>query len=214
MDFLNQITGTGNTYNANNINNPQYKLDTVINKLQGLTEEVKTIKDSLNSSSINDIFQSSNTELRSPYMEPTALPYMEQTASPYMEPTASPYMEQTASPYMEQTASPGLYMGSNSISSQNIMKLPISIYGYNGTVGEIVSKINTKISQLNSPLSRGRYNDKVNELKYIVNSIRNATTVNEVKSIIGNKLTFKNNNLMGGNTRKHRKGRKKGTKRH
>jgi len=94
------------------------------------------------------------------------------------------------------------------------MKLPISISGYNGTVGEVVSKINTKISQLTSPSSKGRYNDKANELKNIVKSIRTATTVDEVKSIIGNKLTFKNNNLMGGKTRKHRKGRKKGTKRH
>jgi hypothetical protein len=201
MDLLNKITGTGTTDNANNINNPQDKLDTVITKLQGLTEEVKTIKDSLSSSSINDIFQSSGPEVVTPSMESTVLPSMEPTVSPSLESPVSP-------------ASTALDMGSTSISSQNIMKLPISISGYNGTVGEIVSKINTKISQLTSPSSKGRYNDKANELKNIVKSIRTATTVDEVKSIIGNKLTFKNNNLMGGKTRKHRKGRKKGTKRH
>jgi len=126
-----------------------------------------------------------------------------------MEPMASPSMEPMASPSMEPVA-----LGTNSISSQNIMNQPISISGYNGTVGEIVSKINKKIGQLTSPSSKGRYIDKANELKSIVNSIRKATTVDEVKSIISNKITFKNNNLMGGKTRKHRKGRKKGTKRH
>jgi len=206
MDFLNNITGKSTT--DNRTSNDE-KFNKVINTLQSLTEEVKTIKDSLSSNNVNA--DSSATPSMEP-MEPMASPSMEPMepmASPSMEPMASPSMEPMASPSMEPVA-----LGTNSISSQNIMNQPISISGYNGTVGEIVSKINKKIGQLTSPSSKGRYIDKANELKSIVNSIRKATTVDEVKSIISNKITFKNNNLMGGKTRKHRKGRKKGTKRH
>jgi hypothetical protein len=185
MDILNKITGSTTT---DNTTSNDEKFNKVINTLQSLTEEVKTIKDSLSSNNVN--------------ADSSATPSsMETMASPSMEPMASPSMEPVAS-------------GTNSISSQSIMNQPISISGYNGTVGEIVSKINKKIGQLTSPSSKGRYIDKANELKSIVNSIRKATTVDEVKSIISNKITFKNNNLMGGKTRKHRKGRKKGTKRH
>jgi hypothetical protein len=204
MDILNKITGSTTT---DNTTSNDEKFNKVINTLQSLTEEVKTIKDSLSSNNVNadsSATPSSMETMASPSMEP-----MEPMASPSMEPMASPSMEPMASPSMEPVAS-----GTNSISSQSIMNQPISISGYNGTVGEIVSKINKKIGQLTSPSSKGRYIDKANELKSIVNSIRKATTVDEVKSIISNKITFKNNNLMGGKTRKHRKGRKKGTKRH
>jgi hypothetical protein len=101
---------------------------------------------------------------------------------------------------------------STSSSTIDLMDQSISISGYDGTVGEIVSKINKKISQLNSPSSKGKYGDKANELKGINKSIRAASSVDEVKSIISGKLTFKNNNLMGGKTKKHRKGGKKATK--
>lgn len=104
-------------------------------------------------------------------------------------------------------------MESASTSAINLMDQPISISGYDGTVGEIVSKINKKISQLNSPSSKGKYSDKSNQLKGINKSIRDASSVDEVKSIVSGKLTFKNNNLMGGKTKKHRKGGKKATKR-
>jgi hypothetical protein len=209
MDILNKITGSTTT---DNTTSNDEKFNKVINTLQSLTEEVKTIKDSLSSNNVNadsSATPSSMETMASPSMEPMASPSMEPMASPSMEPMASPSMEPMASPSMEPVAS-----GTNSISSQSIMNQPISISGYNGTVGEIVSKINKKIGQLTSPSSKGRYIDKANELKSIVNSIRKATTVDEVKSIISNKITFKNNNLMGGKTRKHRKGRKKGTKRH
>jgi hypothetical protein len=109
--------------------------------------------------------------------------------------------------------SPFQMESSSNSSAINLMDQSISISGYDGTVGDLMNKVNKKISQLNSPSSKGKYSDKANELKGINKSIRAASSVDEVKSIISGKLTFKNNNLMGGKTKKHRKGGKKGTKR-
>lgn len=97
------------------------------------------------------------------------------------------------------------------MSDTSLKQQSIEITGYSGTVGDLTNKINKKIKDLNKPTNKGRYTDTVTEYKNLLAQINSASDVNDVKSIIQYKLIFKNNNLMGGKTRKHRK-KSKGTK--
>jgi hypothetical protein len=93
------------------------------------------------------------------------------------------------------------------ITSSPVLQENISLNGYNGTASDIISKIRTKISQLNNPSNKGKYQDKINEYKTIIANIQSATTTEEVKSAVKT-ITFKNNNLTGGKTKKHGRRRK------
>jgi hypothetical protein len=88
----------------------------------------------------------------------------------------------------------------------SILTMTISLNGYNGTVGDVFSKIRSKISDLDRPTNKGRYSSRVNELRTLLGNLMRATTVQEIQSKIGSSLSFKNNNLMGGKSK--RRGRK------
>lgn len=94
-----------------------------------------------------------------------------------------------------------------SVSSSPVLQENISLSGYNGTANDIISKIRNKISQLNNPSNKGKYQDKINEYKTIIANIQSASSVEEVKLAV-QKITFKNNNLTGGKTKKHGRRRK------
>ena len=82
----------------------------------------------------------------------------------------------------------------------------ISLNEYNGTIKDLFGKIQSKITDLNSPSNKGKYINRVAELRNLLGNLKKATTVQDIQSTIGLKLKFKNNNLMGGKTK--RRGRK------
>ena len=82
----------------------------------------------------------------------------------------------------------------------------ISLNGYNGTIKDLFDKIDSKIKNLGSASNKGKYKDRVAELRNLFGNLKKATTVQDIQSTIGSKLSFKNNNLMGGKTK--RRGRK------
>ena len=93
-------------------------------------------------------------------------------------------------------------------SKSSILQKNISLDGYNGPVSDIVSKIRGKINQLNKPVNKGRYDDKIKEYQTIISNIQTADNIDQVKSATQYKLVFKNNNLMGGKTKKNGKKRR------
>jgi len=113
----------------------------------------------------------------------------------------------------EQISMPSLSSSTKSLTSETI-----ELNGYSGSVSDLSDKLNKKIRDLDKPTNKGKYSDKVTEYKEIMKQIKGASDTESVKKIIeSSRLTFKNNNLMGGKTHKRgRKGKKskKGTKRH
>jgi hypothetical protein len=96
----------------------------------------------------------------------------------------------------------------SSSSSSDILQQNISLDGYSGTVKDIIDKIRKKNSDLGKLSNKGRYQDKIDENKSVISAIQKASSIDEVKSAIQNKLMFKNNNLMGGKTKKRGKRRR------
>jgi hypothetical protein len=109
----------------------------------------------------------------------------------------------------EQISMPGLNSSSKSLSNETI-----ELNGYSGTVSDLSDKLNKKIKDLDKPTNKGKYSDKVSEYKEIMKRIKDASDVESIKQVVEtSRLTFKNNNLMGGKTHKRGRKGKKGTKR-
>ena len=148
-------------------------------KLDKVEEELKDLKNTLstleNKSSSLEIVEEKNTNME-----------------PIMETKSESIFENVNEPKVESPKT-------------NILQENISLNGYNGLVSDIVSKIRNKITQLNKSTNKGKYDDKIKEYKSIISTIQNANTIDEVKSATQYKLVFKNNNLMGGKTRKNNK---------
>jgi predicted nuclease with TOPRIM domain len=109
----------------------------------------------------------------------------------------------------EQISIPSLNSSSKSLNGEMI-----EINGYSGTVGDLSDKLNKKIRDLDKPTNKGKYSDKVVEYKKVMTKIKGASDVETVKQVVQeSRLTFKNNNLMGGKTHKRGRKGKKGTKR-
>jgi hypothetical protein len=90
----------------------------------------------------------------------------------------------------------------------------IEINGYRGTVGDLSDKLNKKIRDLDNPTNKGKYSDKVTKYKEVMKKIKGASDTQTVKQVVQeSRLTFKNNNLMGGKTHKRGRKGKKGTRR-
>lgn len=85
----------------------------------------------------------------------------------------------------------------------------ISVKGFTGKVGDLKSKIKGKISQLTRPNNKGRYQDKADKMKGLLEKINNLSSVREIESLVNNNATimFKNNNLMGGKRTMKKKSR-------
>jgi len=109
----------------------------------------------------------------------------------------------------EQISMPGLTSSSKSLNNETI-----ELNGYSGSVGDLSDKLNKKIKDLDKPTNKGKYSDKVTEYKEIMKKIKGASDTESIKQIVEtSRLTFKNNNLMGGKTHKRGRKGKKGTKR-
>ena len=109
----------------------------------------------------------------------------------------------------EQISMPSLSSSSKSLNNEMI-----ELNGYSGSVSDLSDKLNKKIKDLDKPTNKGKYSDKVTEYKEIMRKIRGASDTESIKKIVeSSKLTFKNNNLMGGKTHKRGRKGKKGTKR-
>jgi|LauGreDrversion2_5_1035112.scaffolds.fasta_scaffold05999_3 hypothetical protein len=96
-----------------------------------------------------------------------------------------------------------------------LMQQVISIDGFNGTVGELIGKMREKIGQLkqNTGNAYKSYIDKLDEVTQKISSETYVNT-NKIKEILkAEQVTFKNNKLMGGKTKKRRGGGRK-SKRH
>jgi hypothetical protein len=96
----------------------------------------------------------------------------------------------------------------------------ISLNEYEGTIENLFSKIQTKIRQLNNS-NKIMYREKAANLKTLldnlkakVDNVKSTATVDDIKSdIIGTRLlTFKNQNLMGGKSKRRSKKSKKSKK--
>ena len=111
-----------------------------------------------------------------------------------------PIMESKSEGISENANEPKIEASKSSVLQENI-----SLNGYNGSVSDIVSKIRSKITQLNKSTNKGRYDDKIKEYKSIISTIQNANNIDDVKLATQYKLVFKNNNLMGGKTKKNNK---------
>ena len=94
------------------------------------------------------------------------------------------------------------------------MDSKLNLPGFTKTVKDLVDNIKTKISQLDKPSNKNRYSDKVDDLKTILSSIKGAKDAKAVEDIVMYKLSFKNNNLIGGKSRKRRSIRGRKTIRH
>ena len=95
-----------------------------------------------------------------------------------------------------------------------LMQQQITISGFTGTVGGLLSSIRDKIGQLRKQTGQS-YKDSVNKLTMVTKKLSDSTTTNtdQIKQILKeNQITFKNNKLFGGKTKKRRGGRK--SKRH
>ena len=91
-----------------------------------------------------------------------------------------------------------------------LMQQQITISGFTGTVGGLLSSIRDKIGQLRKQTGQS-YKDSVNKLTMVTKKLSDSTTTNtdQIKQILKeNQITFKNNKLFGGKTKKRRGGRK------
>ena len=113
-------------------------------------------------------------------------------------------------PSMDSASSPAILPSMDSASAIISPAIPdsmiISLNGYNGTIKDLFDKIDSKIKNLGSASNKGKYKDRVAELRNLLGNLKKATTVQDIQTTIGSKLSFKNNNLMGGKTK--RRGRK------
>ena len=108
----------------------------------------------------------------------------------------------------DQISMPGLSSSTKSLNNEMI-----ELNGYSGSVGDLSDKLNKKIKDLDKPTNKGKYSDKVTEYKEIMKKIKGASDVETIKQVVeSSRLTFKNNNLMGGKTHKRGRKGKKGTK--
>jgi hypothetical protein len=119
---------------------------------------------------------------------------------------SSPSLESSDSSSLE-SSSPSSESSSSS-SKSDILQQDINLDGYSGTVKELIEKIRKKNSDLGKSSNKGKYQDKIDENKSVISAIQKASSIDDVKSAVQNKLTFKNNNLMGGKTKKHGKRRR------
>ena len=119
---------------------------------------------------------------------------------------SSPSLESSDSSSLE-SSSPSSESSSSS-SKSDILQQDINLDGYSGTVNELISKIRKKNSDLGKLSNKGKYQDKIDENKSVISAIQKASSIDDVKSAVQNKLMFKNNNLMGGKTKKHGKRRR------
>jgi len=97
----------------------------------------------------------------------------------------------------------------------DIMKQIINVNGFNGTVGELLSKIRAKIVQLKRT-NNSNYKNTVDKLNAVAKNISMETSsIENVKKILKeNQITFKNNLVFGGKTKKRQnKKTKRQTKR-
>jgi len=109
----------------------------------------------------------------------------------------------------EQISMPSLNSSPKSLNGEMI-----EINGYRGTVGDLSDKLNKKIKDLDNPTNKGKYSDKVTKYKEVMTKIKGASDIETVKQVVQqSRLTFKNNNLMGGKTYKRGRKGKKGTRR-
>ena len=99
----------------------------------------------------------------------------------------------------------------------NIKDQQIEIPGFSGTVKELTSSMKGKKSQLTKNNAK-RYSDKITNIDNALNDINTSSDIESIKNIISQNpsITFKNNKMMGGKTKKKhvRNGRKSKKKRH
>ena len=139
---------------------------------------------------------------------------LKQTLSTLDSSSASSSSDSDSSPSLESSDSSSLESSSpssessSSSSKSDILQQDINLDGYSGTVNELISKIRKKNSDLGKLSNKGKYQDKIDENKSVISAIQKASSIDDVKSAVQNKLMFKNNNLMGGKTKKHGKRRR------
>ena len=99
----------------------------------------------------------------------------------------------------------------------NIKDQQIEIPGFSGTVKELTSSMKGKKSQLTKNNAK-KYSDKITNIDNALNDINTSSDIESIKNIISQNpsITFKNNKMMGGKTKKKhvRNGRKSKKKRH
>lgn len=91
-----------------------------------------------------------------------------------------------------------------------IMQQMITLNGFTGTVGELLSKLREKVKQLRRDTAN-KYKPYADKLSKVVKKISDdtATNIDKIKQILRDEqLTFKNNKLFGGKTKKRRNNKK------
>lgn len=86
-----------------------------------------------------------------------------------------------------------------------LLEQEINVNGYTGTVGGMLSAIKDKISQLRKN-SGNRYASQIKTLNDMTKNIAsNAIDIEQIKNLLTrNQITFKNNKVFGGKTKKRR----------
>ena len=94
-----------------------------------------------------------------------------------------------------------------------LLEQEINVNGYTGTVGGMLSAIKDKISQLRKN-SGNRYASQIKTLNNMTKDIAsNAIDIVKIKELLtSNQITFKNNKVFGGKTKKRRSNKKQSKK--
>ena len=90
-----------------------------------------------------------------------------------------------------------------------LLEQEINVNGYTGTVGGMLSAIKDKISQLRKN-SGNRYASQIKTLNDMTKNIASSTIdIDQIKQLLrNNQITFKNNKVFGGKTKKRRNNKK------
>jgi hypothetical protein len=168
-------------------NSNDEKFNKVINTLQSLTEEVKTIKDNL---------KSSGTENMSPMAA--------ESMSPMAAESMSPMAAESMSPMTTESMSPALPPMAEGLTSNNALQTNKNKKYYDGLRGRVSLSLPRIIMLIKNNIGKNQ-NKNWSE---IVEKLNNATTEDQVQNIINtDKLSFSANSI--GGTRKKRRGGKR-----
>ena len=172
--------------------------------------EIPTSMDSASSPEIPTSMDSASSPEIPPSMDSASSPEIPPSMDSASSPEINPSMDSASSPEIPAIISPAILPSMDSASAIISPAIPdsmiISLNGYNGTIKDLFDKIDSKIKNLGSASNKGKYKDRVAELRNLLGNLKKATTVQDIQTTIGSKLSFKNNNLMGGKTK--RRGRK------
>lgn len=92
------------------------------------------------------------------------------------------------------------------VSSPSIMQQTITINGFTGTVGELLSRMREKVIKLKKNAG-DKYKTTIDKISTTAKKISSETidSIDKIKEILKNdQITFKNNKLFGGKTNKRR----------